>query len=110
MSGMPNEQLRAAIRARGLTIDDVASKVAVDPKTAERWISQSRRPHGQTRDRVAQLLGVDPLHLWPATNGEPRVATNPGVEVVHVYQTRSAVPIELWLELIREVTESVDIL
>jgi lambda repressor-like predicted transcriptional regulator len=110
MSGMANEHLRAAIRAAGMSVDVVAGKVGVDPKTVDRWITQGRRPHPQTRDAVARLLNVDPLHLWPASNGDARIFANPGVEVIHVYPTRSAVPVDLWLELIRDAEDVVDVL
>ncbi|WP_197682482.1 helix-turn-helix transcriptional regulator [Jiangella sp. DSM 45060] len=42
---MPNERLRSRITAAGLTLDDIATHVEVDPKTVERWITTDRVPH-----------------------------------------------------------------
>jgi transcriptional regulator with XRE-family HTH domain len=106
---VPNDRLRAAIDAAGLTIEDVSARVRVDPKTVDRWVyADGRRPHRTTRTRVAELLRVEEGHLWPA---EKRPATSPAVaELIHVYPTRSAVPFALWTDLIRGTTEAVDVL
>lgn len=108
---MPNDRLRTAIRAAGLTIEDVCSRVAVDPKTVERWISnESRKPHRRTRLAVAALLGVDEVHLWPEVAADIRTRHTEQSEVVHVYPTRASVPHDVWLELISDASSEVDIL
>lgn len=106
---MPNDRLRAAIDAAGMTIEDVSARVQVDPKTVGRWVySDVRRPHRTTRQRVAQLLRVEEGHLWPAD--ERPVSSAAVAELVHLYPTRSAVPFSLWNDLIHGATEAVDVL
>ena len=39
---MPNERLRDALTARGLTCAVIAERVEVDQKTVERWIASDR--------------------------------------------------------------------
>lgn len=56
---MANERLRAAIATAGLTIEDVAARAEVDPKTVERWIRLGRLPHRAHRFATAKLLGRD---------------------------------------------------
>ncbi|GAY12443.1 helix-turn-helix transcriptional regulator [Pseudonocardia sp. N23] len=106
---MANDRLRAAIDAASLTIEQVSVRVDVDPKTVERWVySDARRPHRTTRLRVAQLLRVEETHLWPA---DRRPSSAPAVaELVHLYPSRSAVPFTLWTDLIRNVSEAMDVL
>jgi transcriptional regulator with XRE-family HTH domain len=62
---LANEQLKQALRNAGLEIDDLAVKVGVDVKTAQRWLSGSRTPHPRHRRRVADILGVPEQQLWP---------------------------------------------
>lgn len=109
MDDVPNDRLRAAIDAAGLTIEDLSARVQVDPKTVGRWVhSGGRRPHRSTRQRVAHLLRVEEGHLWPA---EERPMPTPGVaELVHLYPTRSSVPFSLWTELIHGAADAVDVL
>jgi transcriptional regulator with XRE-family HTH domain len=108
---MPNEQLRAAIRATGLTVEDVSARVGVDPKTVERWIYKGdRRPHRNTRRRLAELLSVDEVHLWPGLSGDIRTQPTRESELVHLYPTRSAVPFDVWSSLIHGAQSSVDVL
>jgi transcriptional regulator with XRE-family HTH domain len=108
---MPNERLRAAIRAAGLTIEDVSTRVGVDPKTVERWIyNGDRRPHRSSRRRLAELLSVDEVHLWPALAGDIRTPPTSESELVHLYPSRSAVPFDVWSALMRGVRSSVDVL
>lgn len=42
---MPNERLRAALLERGLTLDEPADSIDVDPKTVERWVTTGRTPY-----------------------------------------------------------------
>ncbi|TWF93371.1 helix-turn-helix domain-containing protein [Saccharopolyspora dendranthemae] len=107
---MANERLRAAVRAAGLTIEEVAAKVRVDEKTAGRWITMERKPHRQTRRKVAELLGTSEVQLWPSLAEDPHTAPNQDVELVHLFPSRSAVPFELWNELIHGVQERMEVL
>lgn len=107
---MANERLRAAVRAAGLTIEQVAAKVRVDEKTAGRWITKERKPHPQTRRKVAELLGTSEVQLWPSLAEDPHTTPNQDVELVHLFPSRSAVPFELWNELIHGVQERMEVL
>lgn len=107
---MSNPRLQTALLAAGFTIEGLAAEVRVDPKTAERWITNGRRPHRRTRQRVARLLSVDEVHLWPALEGDVHTKPTSESEVVHVFPTRAAVPHTLWTELIGSVQEEMDVL
>jgi transcriptional regulator with XRE-family HTH domain len=108
---MPNLRLRAAILAAGLTVEDVSHHLQVDPKTVDRWVSNEQRvPHRTTRRKLAQRLGVDEVHLWPALSEDLKTAANSHTELVQLYPTRSAVPYGLWSDLINGVTEQMDVL
>ncbi|MEU7982311.1 helix-turn-helix transcriptional regulator [Micromonospora sp. NPDC049081] len=60
-----NEVLRVAMAERGETVESLAHRVGVDPKTAGRWLSSGRVPHPRTRVAVAGVLGREPAELWP---------------------------------------------
>jgi lambda repressor-like predicted transcriptional regulator len=107
---MANDGLKAAIRAAGLTIEDVSIRVQVDPKTVERWIHPGRRPHRATRQRVANLLSVDEVHLWPSLAADVHTSPASESELVHLYPSRSAVTWDVWSEMIKSVSRKVDVL
>lgn len=111
MDDVANDRLRAAIHASGLTIEDVSSRVGVDPKTVERWIGdETRTPHRTNRLTLVQLLSVDEVHLWPSLAGDVRTRPSSESELVHLYATRSAVPFDVWTELIHSAQCQVDVL
>ncbi|SCG73979.1 hypothetical protein GA0070609_4929 [Micromonospora echinaurantiaca] len=62
---MANEVLRVAMAEKGETVESLAAKVSVDPKTAGRWLTSGRIPHPRTRIAVAEVLGRDAAELWP---------------------------------------------
>ncbi|MEV0725142.1 DUF5753 domain-containing protein [Micromonospora purpureochromogenes] len=51
--------------AAGETVETLAQKVNVDPKTTGRWLNAGRIPHPRTRVAVAGILGRDAAELWP---------------------------------------------
>lgn len=105
---MPNDRLRDAIRARGLTCATLAERVAVDQKTVERWIATDRVPHRTHRGAVASLVGIEEGYLWPNVRDAGRVSATVAAELVTFYPTRGAVPRELWLALVNQATTSID--
>jgi hypothetical protein len=107
---MPNERLRGAIGASGMTTHRCAELIGVDPKTVERWITLDRLPHRAHRLATASLLGADESYLWPTVVDDPRTVSAGRAELVTFYPSRSAVPPQLWRSLIEEARESVDIL
>ncbi|MGW4462280.1 helix-turn-helix domain-containing protein [Micromonospora sp. NPDC004704] len=62
-----NEALRAAMAQAGYTVESLAEKTAVDPKTVSRWLDPGRIPHARTRVRAANVLGQKVSDLWPNT-------------------------------------------
>jgi transcriptional regulator with XRE-family HTH domain len=107
---MANERLRGAIVAKQLTVAQVAARLSVDPKTAERWITRERVPHRGHREAAAKLLGVDEVYLWPSTARDPRTVSAGQAELVTFYPSRSTVPADLWRSLVLNARESIDIL
>lgn len=105
---MANERLRAAISAKGETIQSVAEHIGVDPKSVERWITTSRTPHRGHRWKAASFLGVDEVYLWPSVEKQAEKASTS--ELITYYPHRGAVPAPLWSSLIEKATDQVDIL
>ena len=77
---MSNERLRAALLKKGLTPAQLAERVQVDTKTAERWIG-GREPYRKHRYAVAALLGLDESYLWPGalTSNQVSAASESGI-------------------------------
>lgn len=108
---MANERLRDAVLAAGLTIEQVAVQVGVDPKTVERWTaSPDRVPYARHRRTLAALLGQAESYLWPAAVPPQRQATIAASEIVGVYPHRQTVPAELWDRLLHRSADRIDIL
>jgi len=94
----------------GLSVQQVADAVAVDPKTVERWITTGRTPHRTHRWKVAGELGADEAYLWPDTLDQPAMRAASVDELVAVYPNRGDVPAELWCGLAECATEHFDLL
>jgi transcriptional regulator with XRE-family HTH domain len=107
---MPNERLRSSIGAADLSIPDVASRVGVDPKTVERWITNGRLPHRAHRWATAKLLGTDEAYLWPETIDDIRTKSASEAEFLRLYAHRGAVPASLWENLLERAIDSIDVL
>jgi len=107
---VPNERLRNAVAAAGLTIDQLARQVEVDPKTVERWITKDRLPHRRHRWAVAKLVANEETYLWPATADDVRTKSASEAEFITLYPHRGAVPQQLWDTLIDRATDSIDML
>lgn len=107
---MGNERLREQIHRHGLTVDELAHHVEVDPKTVARWIQNGRTPHPRHRVRTSTVLEVDETYLWPDLLNDERVNQTSQAEILNVYATRSAVPQDLWLRLVDDVESQMDVL
>lgn len=107
---MTNFRLRDALSASGLTQREVADELHVDPKTVERWVTQSRTPYPRHRHRLAACLGENESYLWPNALAEDRRAELGAAEVVHIYAHRSSVPSELWSGLLESTQRRIDML
>lgn len=107
---MANDRLRSAIASAGLTTSQLGERIAVDPKTVERWISNGRMPHRSNRQRVAAALRQDEAYLWPEAFNDVTVSRVSQAEVVGVYPNRGSISTALWQNLFDNAVESIDIL
>lgn len=103
-----NDLLRDAMFRAGLTEEDVAGSLAVDPKTVLRWL-EGRLPYRRHRWEVARLLGVQEIRLWPQLRAIQGVTSKPD-EIAAVYPHRSSVTHEGWKDLLTSATQGIDIL
>lgn len=62
---MPNERLKDALQAAGMTPEALAEELEVDSKTVRRWIGTGRTPYPQHRSTVAAMLDETEEYLWP---------------------------------------------
>jgi transcriptional regulator with XRE-family HTH domain len=95
--------------AANLTVEQLAGKMRVDPKTAERWISRDRIPHPPTRRKLTALLETREEDLWPSLANGARPAPTES-ELVHLYPSRSAITGSVWESLLRSVQSNMDVL
>jgi transcriptional regulator with XRE-family HTH domain len=108
---MPNERLRDSILEVGLTLEQVADKAGVDPKTVERWTTnEGRVPYPRHRRALAVLLGRSESYLWPSAVPPERQATIASSEIVKAYPYRNAIPQEVWDRLFHQAVDRIDIL
>jgi transcriptional regulator with XRE-family HTH domain len=61
---MPNENLKNALRQAGLTVEQFAEIINVDPKTVQRWTG-GRTPYPRHRATIALALDTPEHELWP---------------------------------------------
>jgi transcriptional regulator with XRE-family HTH domain len=107
---MPNERLRDALMRQGMTPADLAVKLGVDPKTAERWVTKSRMPYPQNRHAIAAIVGDSERYLWPDAMEPDRAQDVDRSELVMLYPHRNAIPAELWQRLLTDATRDIGVL
>ncbi|MBB6345510.1 transcriptional regulator with XRE-family HTH domain [Nonomuraea muscovyensis] len=107
---MGNERLRAALLQKGVSVAELAEAIQVDPKTAERWITQGRQPYRRHRFATASYLGVDETYLWPDALTREHVAAASHSEVIAIYPHRWTVTRDVWGRLFSEASEEIDVL
>jgi transcriptional regulator with XRE-family HTH domain len=107
---MPNDRLRDAMLLNGLTPAAIADQLGVDPKTAERWITQGRAPYPRHRHAIAALVKESESYLWPDAVPAERANRVAQSEVVQVYPRRASVPEDVWRRLIDQAQERIGIL
>jgi hypothetical protein len=105
-----NERLRNAIAAARLSVADVARSMQVDAKTVQRWIKTGRTPYRRHRRGVAALLKLEEAYLWPSILNDAGGGRVHAGDFVALYPNRGAVPGDLWLALVNQARESIDIL
>jgi transcriptional regulator with XRE-family HTH domain len=109
--GHVNERLRTAMVRTGVTTGELALCCGVDPKTIDRWISPGRVPHRSHRWAAARRLGCEESYLWPDVRrpaaGRGEAAQS---ELIRLYPDRASVPREVWLQLMADAAEHIDVL
>ncbi|MFF5496372.1 helix-turn-helix domain-containing protein [Streptomyces aquilus] len=107
---MSNERLRSALLAQNMTIQQLAEKIEVNPKTVERWITQGKVPYRRHQYATASVLNVDVTTLWDDTRSLDSATDLSKAEIVTVYPHRHVVPTDLWREMCERARERIDIL
>ncbi len=107
---MPNERLRSALLARGMTVQSLAEAIEVNPKTVERWITQGKVPYRRHQYATAAVLKVDVTTLWDDERAAESAADMAKAEIVAVYPHRHTVPPNLWRDLYAHAERNVDVL
>ena len=101
-----SDNLRHALARARLQTVDVATALAVDPKTVDRWL-KGRIPYPRHRWAIADLLQVDEADLWPDIVKPRRPIVS---EVQAVYAHRWTVPQAVWRRHFQAATRQIDIL
>jgi transcriptional regulator with XRE-family HTH domain len=108
---MANERLRGAIVDLGLTMDQVAGRLGVAPKTVERWINEpKRKPYRRFQYAIASLVKCEVSYLWPEERTSAEVTSSSNAELVKLYPHRSVVLQSLWPTLYAQATRHFDVL
>jgi hypothetical protein len=103
-----NDVLRRALFDARLTEDDVAARLAVDPKTVRRWV-EGRLPYPRHRGEIARILNVDQFDLWPELEAL-QVSKSKPAEIVAVYPQRSMISGDGWRSMFSAANREIDIL
>jgi transcriptional regulator with XRE-family HTH domain len=103
-----NETLYGALLRAGLSEQDVAVRLQVDPKTVRRWL-EGRVPQLRHRWALASILGQDGADLWPQVRAA-RAARSRPAEICAVYPNRQAVPAQVWQALFESAKHEIGIL
>lgn len=105
-----NDRLRDALSASGLTPNDIATRVGVDPRTAERWITLGRNPYPKHRHQIAAILRESETYLWPSAMNDAERNRAAESEILHVYPHRAGIPADMWSRLFDSASENIDVL
>jgi hypothetical protein len=106
----PNDRLREALSSAGMTPVDLAEQLDVDPKTAERWVTQGRTPYPRFRHQIAAMVRENESYLWPTAVSRAERDRAAESEIVRVYPHRSSVPADLWTRLFDSATDQISVL
>lgn len=95
-------------------MEDLAEVCGVESKTVERWINTGRVPHRRHRWAAARRLSADETYLWPDVlrrhDGDARTSQANRAELLEIFPDRASVPRELWIRLMTEAQDDIDIL
>lgn len=101
-----NQRLGDAIRQRGWSVQQLAERVEVDPKTVLRWVAGGRIPQPRLRSLTSDALGVPPAVLWPEC-GAPATGVS---ELCALYDNRTELSPSTIRTMLGDAAERIDIL
>lgn len=90
------QPLARALRSVGMDSVDVAARLAVDPKTVQRWLA-GRVPYPRHRAALVELTGWMARDLWPSI--AVSASTEHDDEIRMAYSHRSGVTVDAWRRL-----------
>ena len=107
-----NHNLKNALQDAGLTVEEFAGIIQVDPKTVGRWISGESTPYPRHRATITKALALTEADLWPDDAARdpagPRTTNTDDVIRTWAYSTDENAPDPL--QLITSASEQIDIL
>lgn len=106
---MANERLLAAMERADVSVQELATVTAKDPKTISRWIG-GRVPHPRQRFLVAKHLCDDEEFLWPGVQRKAESTSSSMGEIVAMYPYRSNMSTDMWWQLISSADRQIDLL
>jgi DNA-binding transcriptional regulator YdaS (Cro superfamily) len=62
---MATENLKNALQNAGLTPEEFADIIKVDPKSVQRWVDGPTKPYPRNRAAIARALNLTEHDLWP---------------------------------------------
>ena len=74
---MADTNLKNALRRAGLTPEEFADIVRVDPKTVQRWVAGTTTPYPRHRATIARALDLTEHELWPDNTSPPASESDP---------------------------------
>ncbi|MFI7067066.1 multiprotein-bridging factor 1 family protein [Kribbella sp. NPDC050124] len=101
-----NDTLRRALFEAQLSEADLAARLGVDPKTAQRWLD-GRLPYARYRDQLARLLGLDEGEIWPEVRAAGRSLP---AEFAAAYPRRDLISQEAWLSMFAGAQSEINVL
>ena len=74
---MAETNLKNALRRAGMTPEEFADIVRVDPKTVQRWVAGTTIPYPRHRATIARALDLTEHDLWPDQTPPPAPGSEP---------------------------------
>jgi transcriptional regulator with XRE-family HTH domain len=74
---MADTNLKNALRQAGITPEEFADIVRVDPKTVQRWVAGTTTPYPRHRATIARALDLTEHDLWPDHAPPPAAGSHP---------------------------------
>jgi Helix-turn-helix len=71
---MANENLKNALKNAGMTPEEFAAIIQVDPKSVQRWIVGTTTPYPRHRAKISRALDLPEHELWPAAVAAPEAS------------------------------------